>query len=180
MGEAEAKGERVTRHEFRHDRHTGSLLTDHLVFSPKYRGKILLGEVAEAAEEIIRENCKELDIEVMDMAVGVDHVHLFIKYPPKYSVSWIAKRLKGRSSKLIRDRFPQLKEWCPGHLWAPSCYHGSVGHGWEVVEKYISGQKGYEKTDTVPVVVIKEEKEKAHKTWYTSLYNKLFGGTHQK
>jgi hypothetical protein len=47
-----------------------------------------------------------------------------------------------------------------------------------VVEKYISGQKGYEKTDTVPVIA--EEKAKAHKTWYTSLYNKLFGGPHQK
>ena len=202
----EAKWDMVTRHDLRiHDRHTVSLLTDHLVFSPKYRGKVLEGEVAEAAEEIIRENCKELDIEVIDLAVNVDHVHLFIKYPPKYSVSGIAKRIKGRSSKqtllekaftekrfAVRDRFPQLKEWCPGHLCAPSCYHKtfkksfiknasqSVGHGWEVVEKYISGQKGYEKTDTVPVVVIKEEKEKAHKTWYTSLYNKLFGGTHQK
>ena len=63
--------------------------------------------------------------------------------------------------------------WCPGHLWAPSCYHKtfqksltknasqSVGHGWEVVDKYISGQKGYEKTDTVPV--IDEEKEKLTK-----------------
>ncbi len=122
------------------------------------------------------------------MAMNVDHVHLFIKNPfrksvygkmlrspPKYSVSWIAKRIKGRSSKLLRDQFPQLKEWCPDHLWAPSCYHGSVGHGWEVVERYISGQKGYEKTDTVPVIA--EEKEKTHKTWYTSLYNKLFGGT---
>ena len=168
------------------------------MFSPKYRGKVLEGEVAEATEEIIRENCKELDIEVIDMAVNVDHVHLFIKYPPKYSVSWIAKRIKGGgSSKLLRDRFPHLREWCPGHLWAPSCYHGSVGHGWEVVEKYISGQKGlektddireegsrerysYEKADTVPVVVIDEEKEKAHKIWYITLYNKLFGGKHQK
>jgi putative transposase len=113
----------------------------------------LLGDVAEVAEEIIRETCKELDIEIIDLAVSVDHVHLFIKYPPKYSVSWIAKR-------------------------APSCYHGSVGHGWEVVEKYISGQKGYEKTDTVPVIA--EEMAKTHKTWYNTLYNKLFGGAHQK
>jgi putative transposase len=167
-----------TRHDLRHDRHTVSLLTDHLVFSPKYRGKVLEGEVAEAAEEIIRKNCKELDIEVIDLAVGVDHVHLFIKYPPKYSVSWIAKRIKGRSSKLLRDQFPKLKEWCPGHLWAPSCYHGSVGHGWEVVERYISGQKAYEKADTVPVIA--EEMAKKHKTWYNTLYNKLFGGMHQK
>jgi putative transposase len=180
MGEVEADRDMVTRHDLRHDRHTVSLLTDHLVLSPKYRGKVLLGEVAEVAEEIIRETCKELDIEVIDMAVGVDHVHLFIKYPPKYSVSWIAKRIKGRSSKLLRDHFPQLKEWCPGHLWAPSCYHGSVGHGWEVVEKYISGQKGYEKTDTVPVIDEEKEILRAHKTWYITLYNKLFGGLHQK
>jgi REP element-mobilizing transposase RayT len=53
MGEVEAKRDKVTRHELRHDRHTVSLLTDHLVFSPKYRGKVLEGEVAEAAEEII-------------------------------------------------------------------------------------------------------------------------------
>ena len=63
---SEAMRERVTRHELRHDRHTVSLLTDHLVFSPKYRGKVLEGEVAETAEEIIGETCKELDIEVID------------------------------------------------------------------------------------------------------------------
>ena len=154
MGEAEANRDMVTRRDLRHDRHTVSLLTDHLVFSPKYRGKVLEGKVAETAEEIIGETCKELDIEVIDLAVNIDHVHLFIKYPPKYSVSWIAKRIKGRSSKLLRDRFPHLKEWCPGHLWAPSCYHEtllekaftenasqSVGHGWEVVEKYISDRR---------------------------------------
>jgi hypothetical protein len=47
-----------------------------------------------------------------------------------------------------------------------------------VVEKYISGQKGYEKADTVSVM--DEKKEKKHKTWYNTLYNKLFGGQHQK
>ena len=65
MGEVEAKVGRGTRSDLRYDRHTASLLTDHLVFPPKYRGKVLEGEVAEVAEEIIRENCKELDIEVI-------------------------------------------------------------------------------------------------------------------
>lgn len=83
MGEAEAKKDKVTRRDLRHDNHTVSLLTDHLFFSPKYRGKVLEGEIAEAAEEIIRETCKELDIEVIDIAVNVDHIHLFIKYPPE-------------------------------------------------------------------------------------------------
>ena len=101
------------------------------------------GEVVEATEEIIRKTCKELDIEIIDMAVNVDHVHLFIKYPPKYSVSYIAKHIKGVSSRELRERYPHLREWCPDHLWAPSCFHGSVGQGWEVVEKYIAGQKKY-------------------------------------
>ncbi|NQE45250.1 hypothetical protein C5S31_04410 [ANME-1 cluster archaeon GoMg2] len=52
------------------------------------------------------------------------------------------------------------------------------GHGWVVVERYISGQKGYKKADTVPVMA--EEKEKAHKAWYITLYNKLFGEKYQK
>jgi len=73
MGEVDANKDKVTRHDLRHDKHTVSLLTDHLVFSPKYRGKVLLGDVAEVAEEIIRETCKELDIEVIDMAVNIDH-----------------------------------------------------------------------------------------------------------
>ena len=54
-------------YDLRYDRHTVSLLTDHLVFSPKYRGKVLLEDVAEVAEENIRETCKELDIEIIDM-----------------------------------------------------------------------------------------------------------------
>ena len=96
----------------------------------------------------------------------------------------------------MRAKFQHLKEWCPGHLCEPSCYHKtfkkrfiknasqSVGHGWEVVEKYISGQKEYSyKTDTMPVVIIDEEKEKALKTGYITLYTKFFmeaGSTSQK
>ncbi len=57
--------------ELRHDRHTFSLLTDHLVFSPKYRGKVLV-------------------IEIIEIAVNPDHVHIFFKYPPKYSLGFIA------------------------------------------------------------------------------------------
>ena len=139
-----------------------SLLTDHLVFSPKYRGKVLESEVVEAA-----------------------------KLSRKPAKNWILRlwtKLSLEKKALPKKyRFRQLKEWCPDHLWAPSCYHKtfrksfiknasqSVGHGWEVVEKYISGQKGYcYKTDTVPVVVVAEEKEKALKIGYMTLYAKLF------
>jgi len=97
------------KRELRHDRHTVSLLTDHMVFSPKYRGKMRTGDVAMA---------------------------------PKHSLSYISKMIKGRSSKYLREEFQHLCEWCGEHLWAPSCYHGSVGNGWDVVEK--SSQDIYE------------------------------------
>ncbi|HEY9206952.1 MAG TPA: IS200/IS605 family transposase [Candidatus Methanoperedens sp.] len=71
--------------DLRHDRHTVSLLTDHMVLTPKYRGKILTGEVAFIAEGVIRATCAEMSIKIIDMAVNSDHVHLFFQYPPKYS-----------------------------------------------------------------------------------------------
>lgn len=87
-----------------------------MVFSPKYRGKVLVGDVAMLAEGIIRKTCKELDIKIIDMSVSSDHIHLFIQYPPKYSVSFIAKRLKGTISRILRQEFPELKKWCEKSL----------------------------------------------------------------
>lgn len=103
-------GGNINRKELRHDRHTVSLLTDHMVFAPKYREKILIGDVAMITEGIICKTCKELDIEIIEIAVNPDHVHIFFKYPPKYSLSFIAKRLKGRTSRILRKEFPHLKE----------------------------------------------------------------------
>ncbi|HEY9206757.1 MAG TPA: transposase [Candidatus Methanoperedens sp.] len=59
-------------------------------------------------------------------------------------MSYIAKKIKGVSSRILRKEFPHLQEWCGDHLWAPSCFHGSVGQGWDVVEKYIREQDRYE------------------------------------
>ncbi len=44
--------------------------------------------------------------------------------------------LKGRTSRILRKEFPELKKWCNQSLWAPSCYHRSVGHGWGCLEIY--------------------------------------------
>lgn len=121
-----------------------SLLTNHIVFNPKYRGKVLVGEIAQEFEKIIRRICIDLDCQIIKMAVSPDHVHLFLRFPPKRSLSFITKRIKGVSSKHLRDKFPELKKWCPKHLWAPGTFHGSVGHGFSVVEKYIENQRDYE------------------------------------
>ena len=94
--------------ELRHDRHSVSLLTDHMVITPKYRGEILVREVVIVTEAIIRKTCKEMDIKIIDISVNIDYVHLFIQYPPKYYVSFIAKKIKGRSSRILRQHFPHL------------------------------------------------------------------------
>ena len=76
MGEVEAEKDRVTRHELRHDRYMGSLLTDHLVFSPMYRGKVFEGEVAEA-EEIVMDEEKEKALKTgyITLYTKLFHVH---------------------------------------------------------------------------------------------------------
>ncbi|NJD76518.1 MAG: hypothetical protein FIB08_05400 [Candidatus Methanoperedens sp.] len=56
----------------------------------------------------------------------------------------IAEGIKGSTSRILRKEFPHLKEWCGELFWAPSCFHGSVGQGWDVVEKYIREQDKYE------------------------------------
>ena len=72
------------------------------------------------------------------MAVNPDHVHLFIKYPPKYSVSYLSKMIESRSSRVLGKEFPHLMEWYGDHLRAPNYYHGYMRAGWDVVEKYIA------------------------------------------
>ena len=81
-----------------------------------------------------------MGIEIIDLVINPDHIYPFIKYLPKYSVSYIAKKIKGRTSRILRQHFRHLKELRPDHLGDQGCYHGSVDHGWEVVEKYISTQ----------------------------------------
>ena len=133
------------RWNLRHDRHTVSNMCDHMVFSTKFRRPVLIGEIATRCEEIIRNVAESNDIKIIRMAVNPEHVHIFFKHPPKHSVSWIAMKFKSSTSYLLRKEFPELKEFSKKHLWAPSCYHGSVGQGAEVVENYIKAQEEHHK-----------------------------------
>ena len=71
-------------------------------------------------------------------SVNPDYVHILVECLPKYFVSYISGMIKSKSSRISWKEFLHLKEWCGEHLRAQSCYHGSVGNGWDVVEKYIS------------------------------------------
>lgn len=131
----------MSYHTTRMERHTISLLTDHMVLTPKYRAKVLRGRIARDCARLIKDICYQMEVDVLDLAVAEDHVHLFVRYPPRYSPSYLAERIKTKTSTELRVRYPELKRWCAKALWAPGCYHGSVGQGFDVVHKYIDSQK---------------------------------------
>jgi putative transposase len=124
--------------------HSVTMIRGHLVITPKYRGRILVGEVAHSLRILINNICENMDVIILDSAICPDHVHLFIDQPPKISISRIVTRIKGASSYELRKAFPYLKKWCTHSLWSDGFYYGAVGNGAEVVRRYIESQEGEE------------------------------------
>jgi putative transposase len=100
-----------------------------------------VGEVKERLEQIIHQVADELGIKVLELVINPDHIHLFISAHPTILVHKIVRRIKGRSSNILRREFPELLK-LPS-LWTHSYYASTVGSvSKEVVEKYIEAQKG--------------------------------------
>ncbi len=79
----------------------------HIVFAPKYRRQIIYGKIKQDVGKILRDLCVRKGIEIVEAELCVDHIHMLVKIPPKYSVSSIMGYLKGKSSLMIFDR-PQI------------------------------------------------------------------------
>lgn len=113
----------------------------HLIWCPKYRRKVLVGEVESRLKELLLEKAAELSISIEKMEVMPDHVHLFVKCSPVNSPHLVVKRFKGYTSRVMRQEFSKLKSRMPS-LWTRSYYCESIGHiSEEVVKKYIEDQK---------------------------------------
>jgi putative transposase len=82
----------------------------HVVWSTKYRFKVLRGDIQRRVHEIIRRVCSENDVDIISGVVSTDHVHIFVSIPPKLSMSDFMQKVKGRSSFLIQREFPALKK----------------------------------------------------------------------
>ena len=99
--------------------HTVSRLTCHIVWSTKYRYKVLKGDIQVRCRELLIQVCEAQDIEILKGVVSSDHVHMHIEYAPKLNVSSIVKSLKGRSSRRLQQEFPKLKKrYWGNHFWA--------------------------------------------------------------
>jgi putative transposase len=117
-------------------------LSYHIVWCPKYRRKVLLGEVETRLKHVLLATAAQYGVLIETMEVMPDHVHLFVSSDPTRCVAEIVNRLKGASSRILRQEFPHLVSRLPT-LWSRSYYAGTVGHVSEAtVKKYIENQKG--------------------------------------
>jgi len=94
----------------------------HIVFAPKYRRQIIYGKIKGDIGKILRTLCERKGIEIIEAQTCLDHIHMLVVIPPKYSVSEVMGYLKGKSSLMIFDRHANLKYrygnrqfWCRGY-----------------------------------------------------------------
>ena len=122
--------------------HAVGSLKVHVVWCTKYRYKIIEGPIAIRCRELLRQGCEANGIKILRGAIGKDHVHMLLEIPTTLSVGKVMQLLKGRTSHMLQDEFPQLKKRYWGqHLWARGYYYGSVGEVTEkTIQEYINNQ----------------------------------------
>ena len=118
----------------------------HFVWIPKYRREVLVGKIPERLKLIFEEIAQSYGLKIIAQEIMPDHVHILVEAPPTLSPATIVNRLKGISSKKIREEFcPQIKKliWKDGVFWARGYYVASVSDGatTEVVSEYINTQR---------------------------------------
>jgi putative transposase len=119
----------------------------HLVWIPKYRKRVLKGDLKGfLAERLGAIHEYYPDIEVEQFSIQVDHVHLVAVIPPKYAVSAIVGKIKANTSREIRQRFPWVKKlYWRSEFWSEGFFSSTVGIDEAVIKRYIEFQ---EKVDT--------------------------------
>jgi putative transposase len=120
-------------------RYTHYSIAYHLVWIPKYRRKILTGDVQAETKRLITECCERQGLTLLALETDLDHVHVFVSAPPRFSPALIANLLKGYSSRYVREKFPRLNKVCgKDHLWTSSYYVGTAGVvATETIRRYI-------------------------------------------
>ena len=113
----------------------------HIVFAPKFRRQAIYGKIKEDVGKILRQLCEQKGIEIIEANLCLDHIHMLIAIPPKYSVASVVGYLKGKSSLMIFDRHATLKyKYGNRHFWCRGYYVDTVGRNKKSVAEYIRNQ----------------------------------------
>ena len=111
----------------------------------KYRYQVLTKEIGYRLRNIIRQICDSHDIHIIQGRVSKDHVHLYVSYPPKLSVSDMVRFMKGKSSRKIQEEFPQLgKRYWGKHFWGIGYAAFSSGHVTDdMIQEYLKHHENH-------------------------------------
>lgn len=113
----------------------------HVVWCPKYRRKVLVNGVDARLKVLIPEICEEHKIDLIEMEVMPDHVHLLVEVAPQFGIHKAVKQIKGRTSRILRDEFDFLRSRLPT-LWTNSYFVSTVGSApLSEIKQYIENQK---------------------------------------
>ena len=127
--------------------HTKWMCKYHIIYTPKYRRKIVYNQYRESLVEITKQLCKYKGVEIPEGHMMPDHVHLVVNIPPKISVSSFMGYLKGKSALMMFEKHSNLKyKFGNRHFWAEGYYVSTVGLNEETIRKYVRDQ---EKKDQV-------------------------------
>ena len=115
----------------------------HVVWTTKYRYKVLNGKVAERARYLIRQCCNSMNVTIIKGSIGKEHIHLLVSCPPSLSISKLVQQLKGKSSRILQMEFKELKKRYWGqHLLSSGYFCRSVGTVTrEMIKDYIENQE---------------------------------------
>jgi putative transposase len=122
--------------------HTVYDIQYHIVWTTKYRYKILTGKVAERLRELLRQGCEARGIKIIKGSINKEHVHMLVGCAPTLAPSKMMQYLKGRSSKILQEEFNELrKRYWGQHLWASGYFIRTVGTVTEeMIKEYIENQ----------------------------------------
>lgn len=127
--------------EVRSNNNVAYRCTDHVVWCPKYRRKVIGGRVEQRLKEIIAEVRAERRATIVEVETMPDHVHLLVEVDPQFGIHRLVKQVKGCSSRLLRAEFPHLKSRLPT-LWTNSYFVATVaGATLDVVKRYVEDQR---------------------------------------
>lgn len=125
--------------EYKHNRTSVTMVNYHIVFCPKYRRKLLVGDIKKRLEEIMFDVALENGWDIISKEVMPDHVHLFISADVRSRPEIVVKRFKGRSSRYLRNEFPELLKMPT--LWTRSYFLSTAGNvSSATIKKYIEQQ----------------------------------------
>ena len=121
----------------------------HIVWTPKYRYRVLFGEVKSLVENDIRMLCDRKSVEVIELNVRIDHVHVVASIPPKVSVSTLMGTLKGKLAIKLFKSYPKLKQkpYWGNHFWSRGYFVTTVGVDEEIIRRYVKYQEKEDKKE---------------------------------